>query len=178
MTRTTRTDILDGALEILRTGGTVTLESAARQAGLTKPGLMYHFATKQALMTALVDHVIDGYEQALGERLTGPMPEATAAARIAAYLEWSLAGSFDQSDLAMLTDPRLCGPLTERWAERLGAWLEVPRDLSSEQRGRLTAVRLIADGCWFADATGVLPLDADERAHVRRIAIDLVEGAS
>jgi AcrR family transcriptional regulator len=178
MPRATRTDILEGALEILRTGGAVTLESAARQAGLTKPGLMYHFATKQALMIGLVDHVIDGYEQALAQRLSGPISEATPAARIGAYLDWSFAGSFDQSDLAMLTDPRLRGPLTQRWAERLGAWLELPEDLDLEQRARLVAVRLIADGSWFADATGVLPLADDERAQVRRIAAELMEAAS
>jgi AcrR family transcriptional regulator len=174
---TTRTQILDGALQILRAGGTVTLESAARQAGLTKPGLMYHFSTKQALMLGLVDHVIDGYEQALAERLSGPVSGATTAARIGAYLDWCLTGAFDQSDLAMFTDPRLCGPLTDRWAERMGAWLAVPPDVTDEERARLNAVRLIADGSWFADATGVLSLGDDERAQVRRIAAELMGSA-
>lgn len=174
----TRSQILDGALEILREGGTVTLESAARKAGLTKPGLMYHFATKQSLMLGLVDHVIDGYERALAERLPGPVSAATPAARIAAYLDWSLAGSFDQSDLAMMTDPRLCGPLTERWAARMGPWTRVPDGLAPQLRSRLLAARLIADGSWFADATGMMPLDDEERTLVRGLVTELLDAAS
>lgn len=178
MAPSNRTLILDGALSVLRDGGTVTLDSAARQAGLTKPGLMYHFSTKQALMIGLVDHVIDGYEQALEELLPGPVSEATPAARIGAYVEWSLTGTFDQSDLAMLTDPRLCGPLTERWAERMGPWLDVPDDLAPEQRARLIAARLIAEGSWFADAAGMFPLGDSDRAQVRALATELIAGAS
>ena len=178
MAPNTRAHILDGALQILRDGGTVTLESAARQAGVTKPGLMYHFATKQALMVGLVDHVIDGYERALEERLTGPASEASPAARIGAYLDWCMSGTFDQSDLAMLTDPRLCGPLTQQWAERLGPWVDVPPDLDPEERARLLAVRLLAEGAWFADATGVLPLGDGDRALVRGVADELMGAAS
>jgi AcrR family transcriptional regulator len=42
-------------LALLRRGVTVSLESAAQACGLSKPGLMHHFHTKQALMLALVD---------------------------------------------------------------------------------------------------------------------------
>lgn len=37
-------------------GGSITLARVAREAGLTKPGLMYHFATRDALMQAIVEH--------------------------------------------------------------------------------------------------------------------------
>lgn len=63
------TAILDAALSILDDGGTVSIESVAVAAGLTKPGLMYHFRTKAALMDALVDHVVDELESELVERL-------------------------------------------------------------------------------------------------------------
>ena len=54
---------LDAALDLLRDGGSLSLESAARAAGMSKPGLMYHFSTKEALVAALVDHLIDDYER-------------------------------------------------------------------------------------------------------------------
>ena len=51
-----------------------------------------------------------------------------------------------------------------RWAERFRPWLEVPADLPEAERARLHAVRLMADGCWYADATGILPVPAADRA--------------
>ncbi len=67
--------ILDGALELLRAegGGTITLDATAKQVGLTKPGLMYHFPTKEALMLAVVDHVAERWEALLQQRL-GQLP--------------------------------------------------------------------------------------------------------
>jgi AcrR family transcriptional regulator len=176
MSSRSRHRILDAALAMLREGGTVSLESAAHRAGLTKPGLMYHFPTKEALMIALVDHVVDGWERELATRLGEPVATAPPAERCRAYLEWSLSGEFDQGDLVIFTDPRLCGPMTARWAERLGPWLELPGELTPDQRARFTAVRLLADGAWFADAIDVFPLTADERGRIVDIADSLLKG--
>lgn len=162
--------ILDGALELLRSGGTISLESAARHVGLSKPGVMYHFRTKQALMLALVDRVMDGWEQQMARRLPAPAEQVPARERLRAYLDWCLSGEFDETDLVMLTDPRLRGTLQERWSARVRPWVALPEDLPAEHRGPLVAVRLIADGAWFADASGVLALDPDERARVRAVA--------
>lgn len=170
MTTSSRTRVLDGALELLRNGGTISLESAARQVGLSKPGVMYHFPTKEALMLALVDRVMDGWDEQMARRLPAPAEQAPARERLRAYLDWCLSGEVDETDLVMLTDPKLRGTLKERWAARLTPWLALPEDLPAECRGRLLAVRLIADGVWFADAADVLALDADERVRVRAVA--------
>lgn len=175
MSNASRALILDGALETLRAGGTVSLESAARRAGLSKPGVMHHFRTKEALMLALVDRVMDGWEEQMTRRLPGPAQSAPVAHRLRAYLDWCLSGQIDEADLVMLTDPRLREPLKARWAERMRPWIALPEDMAPERRARLLAVRLIADGAWFADATVVLGLAPDERARVRALAEDLLE---
>ncbi|GAA1659248.1 TetR/AcrR family transcriptional regulator [Glycomyces endophyticus] len=172
-----RTQILDGAIAMLRAGESLSLESAAKHAGLTKPGLMYHFPTKEALMLALVDRVVDDWEGEVAGLLDGPVETAAPAARIGAYLEWALRGEADLSDLVMFADPRLCERLTARWVERMRPWLTVPEDLGPAERARLTAVRLIADGLWFADAMDNLPPDAQERAALRDLARSMT-GAS
>lgn len=74
---TARTDILVTTAQLILGGGTVSLESAARAAGLSRSGLLYHFSTKEALMMSLVDFVIDGYEKALTDR--APLREALSA---------------------------------------------------------------------------------------------------
>src|SRR5699024_8321180 len=40
-------------------GVTISLESVSLQAGITKPGLMYHFPSTEALMLGLVDHAAE-----------------------------------------------------------------------------------------------------------------------
>src|SRR5699024_10035484 len=40
-------------------GVTISLESVALQAGITKPGLMYHFPSQEALMLGLVDQAAE-----------------------------------------------------------------------------------------------------------------------
>ena len=71
----TKTDLLDDAIDVLRTGGTLTIESLAQRAGLTKPGVLHHFPSKEALMEGLIERVRDDtgpyFRKALMERLAG-----------------------------------------------------------------------------------------------------------
>lgn len=168
--------ILGGALELLRAGGTVTLESTARRVGLSKPGVMYHFRTKEALMLALVDRVMDGWDVQMARRLPGPPEQVPAEERLRAYLDWCLSGEVDETDLVMLTDQRLRATLKERWVARMTPWVDLPEDLAVERRSRLLAVRLLADGVWFADAAGVFVPGPQERARVRAVADELLAG--
>lgn len=153
----------------------MSLDSVARAVGLTKPGVMYHFPTKEALMLALVDSVLDRWEAELTTRLGVPPSHAGARERVSAYLDWSLSGQFSETDLVAMSDPKLRRTLTRRWAERLTPWLALPADLTPDVRARLIAVRLLTDGGWLADATEFFPPTADERARVRRLALDLLK---
>jgi AcrR family transcriptional regulator len=169
-----RDEALDRAVDLLRRGESLSLDSVARASGLTKPGLMYHFPTKEALMTALVDRVVDRCEHELEGLLPAGATSPTTQERLAAYLRWSLALPHDGSDLVMLSDPRLRDRLIERWSERLRKWVEVPEDLPAPDRARLHVVRLAADGCWFADASGYAPLARNERPAVLLVGLGLL----
>lgn len=170
--------ILDAVLERLRGEGmlALSLDSAARAAGVTKPGLMYHFGTKAALVSALVDRVVDGQERELLDLLDGSFEQASLRERHAAYVRWALISGHDCVELIMLADPRLWDRMIERWSERLLPWLAVPEDAPAADRARLHAVRLIADGAWFADASGFLPVPPGDRAAVLDTALRLLDG--
>ena len=168
--------ILDTALRLLDDGAPVSLESVAQAAGLTKPGLMYHFPTKAALMDALVDHVVDTLERDLFARLSVPIAESSAAERIGAYLRWGLEYHHRRSDLVMLSDPKLATRLTARWTERFRKWVEVPADTAAPERTRLYAAQHIADGAWFAGTTEMFPVPAADRPDLLRFALELLKG--
>jgi AcrR family transcriptional regulator len=178
MDTTSRVAILDSALDLAREGRTtVTLESVAQACGLTKPGVMYHFRNKQSLMVAAVHHLVDRYEQELLV-LVPEGPSASAARRMLAYAEWMLTTQHDRSDLVMFGDPRLIDAATEAWSQRLRAWLDIPPSTPADLRVRLHAVRLAAEGSWFADASGILPLEGGDRGDLLWYLRGLIEEAS
>lgn len=171
-----RVALLDAALRLLGEGGSLSLDSAARAAGVSKPGLMYHFATKESLVTALVDHVTDGYERELLELLPAGPGHASARDRLAAYVRWAITYPHDAADLVVLSDPKLRAQMTARWIERFSSWVHVPADIPAADRAQLNAARLLADGCWFADASGILPIASSDRPALLATALALVEG--
>ncbi|WP_304452394.1 TetR/AcrR family transcriptional regulator [Nocardiopsis sp. YSL2] len=173
----TRTRILDGALDLLRAegGGSVTLDSAARRAGLTKPGLMYHFPTKEALKLGIVDHVAARWEGMLLDRLAEPLETASPHRRTRAYVEVALTAPFDRADYAVCTDALYRDAFHEIWEQRFRPWLHLPDDLPDHDRARLTAARLLADGYWTAAATDVFPVPERDRARLFAITEDLLK---
>lgn len=170
-------DILSSALALVRAGDAVSLESAAKAAGLTKPGLMYHFRTKEALMIALVDRVADAWFEEMESRLSTPREDASPLDRVAIYLETVLDKDADPADIVMLTDPRLREVLIARWADRIAPWFDGIDNLPIEKRGLLSAVRLMADGVWFGKATGTHVPDNSERSTILASAHEIMKKA-
>jgi AcrR family transcriptional regulator len=62
----------------------LTLEAAAEEAGLTKPGPMYHFRTRDDLLMAIQRHLTETWEHYLLAELGKPLEESTAQERAAA----------------------------------------------------------------------------------------------
>lgn len=199
-----REAMLDAAEAHLGADGTLSLDSAARAAGVTKPGLMYHFATKEQLLTAILDRLITRYEHEMTDAvsaLTGRAPaekdgagagagaraansvpadrvftEATAAQRFLAYLDWACQAPLNPADLVIFADPKLRVALTERWREQVDHWLDVPAGTPADRRQRLLAVRLMADGLWFDRASGLLETSVEDAESVHVLARDLLGG--
>src|SRR5580693_7188264 len=87
MRPSSRTQILQAAVRVTERHGitALTLEAAAQEAGLTKPGLMYHFRTRDELLMAIQRHLTETWEQYLLTELGKPLEESTAQERAAAY---------------------------------------------------------------------------------------------
>lgn len=179
MARTDSKDqILTGALRLAReqNGRAITLEAAAREAGLTKPGLMYHYSTKDALMLAVVEHVVGQWVKSLRETLGDDPANATPQARLRAYVDVVLAGTFDRADYAISAYSTTNHQLAEVWRKELAPWFHMPDDLSAATRVRLTTARFAADGLWVADATNTMDVPAYDRDQLREQLYRLIEG--
>lgn len=84
-----REHIFRAAMQValVRGFGHVTLDAVARAAGISKGGLLYHFATKRDLIAAILEHYGKAGPPAAGARGTDPL---AVAALIAAAEDPSL----------------------------------------------------------------------------------------
>ena len=167
----TKIELLDHAVEVLRRGDALTLDAVAREAGVTKPGVVHHFGTKEVLTVAVVNRIIDRWEADLHTRASA---DAEPIDKLRAYVDYALNGDFDSSDLALLADVNLRERLSALWAERLTPWLGSDIDTDPASRASLRAARLLADGAWFNAALGIPTVRDDERSVLRAIALQLV----
>lgn len=151
----------------------MTLEAVAREAGVSKGGLLYHFPGKDALIGGMILRLVEGFEDALGrelreERGAGRWSRAYARASFTEdrwYLQVS-AGLL----AAVAEDPALLDPLrrgyrdAQRWAERDGIDPAVA-----------TLVRLAADGLFFAELLGFAPPEGELRSRVLQSLLSLTQ---
>lgn len=166
-----KAEILDHAVAVLRRGESLTLDAVAREAGLTKPGVVHHFPTKERLVVSVIDHITERWEA----DLKAQAPAATTPAeRLRAYVEYALNGTFDHSDLAFMVDVRIREQLVERWVERLNPWFGDTIEGTPAQRASLRAARLLADGAWFNTALNITTVRDDEHEALRQIAQRLI----
>jgi AcrR family transcriptional regulator len=158
--------LLDSAEQLLARDGTqaLTLAAVAENAGVSKGGLLYHFATKEALIRALVDRLITEFDALVATHDSGG-PGSYTHAYVLATFDIVAGGSPDQVRTrrrwavvaAAATAAELAVPLREaltRWHRR------DPGDDPDPVTASL--VRFAADGLW--DALELAPDLLDQAA--------------
>lgn len=132
----------------------LTLENVAREAGVSKGGLLHHYAGKNALIDGLFEEVVDWFdgqvEDALEREETRPARFSRAYLRVVAAIDMSVP---EEKRLAVLmlmlsSDPHYC----TRWNQWVEARLQLhaKTDLTPVAR----TLRLAADGLWLSDLGG------------------------
>jgi AcrR family transcriptional regulator len=165
---TTKQRIIDAAEEVvLRDGvGRLTLEATAVEAGLSKGGVLYHFASRDALVAGMVQRIIEEFDRDLAEKLgRSTRPGAFTDAYIRSTLEPGRGhpGREDRLGAALIAaaaaQPELMVPLQrafDGWQARL------------EDDGidpvRATVLRLAADGLWLSELFGLAVPTPSQRA--------------
>ena len=152
----------------------LTLEAVADGAGLSKGGLMYHFPTKEALLTAMVARLLWRWEEQLQEaadRLPpGPKRPLQAYVRASMAVDGTLRRLSAALLAAVANDPRLLEPVRQfyqDWFKTLtgpGLWFE-----------RAAIVSLAVDGLWLLELLQVTPLTDDQRERVAEELLQMID---
>ncbi|CAG7599512.1 HTH-type transcriptional regulator BetI [Paenibacillus solanacearum] len=158
MNRNSKHDrVLAAASAIVKHRGVekLTLEAVAKEAGVSKGGLLYHFPNKEALLEGLVHYVTSDFASDVQQRVENA-PAASAGTWSRAYLEQTIADMKEQRGIsaalivALFANPDLLSQLQEQYAD----W---QRNFENDGIDPVnsTIVRLVADGLWFSEVFGL-----------------------
>ncbi|WP_170979552.1 TetR/AcrR family transcriptional regulator [Roseomonas sp. HF4] len=178
-----RTRILDAVERIVLAKGVsgLTLDAAAREAGVSKGGLLYHFASKEALLAALMDRLA-AFMQREFEAGVARQPEGPG--RVArAFLAWGFGEGecspgqepHDRAAAVFLAafhhDPALLDPMRRGLAVMKARLLD-----DGIGHGAAMAVLTATDGLFMAHLFGLYRPTEQDRAALRATLDALIEG--
>jgi AcrR family transcriptional regulator len=159
----TRRRLLDAATAVVRREGArgLTLDAVAAEAGVSKGGLLYHFATKRELLDAMLAAWLEEFGAEIEAASDGGF--AAGYVRASDMSGWAAAARATEFGLlaAMVEEPATLERVRERYAE----WQARVRDESADPV-RATVARLAADGLWLADLLGLAPPTGELREQV------------
>ncbi len=151
--------ILDSALEVVEQLGAshLTIDAVALQSGMSKGGVLYHFASKKALLSGMLDAMIEQTSERMRpyrqsdkplKALTAPTSQMTARERLASLALLAAAGE----------SPELLNPARDYLAEMM-------KDVSASVNDQTGAqiVFLAQQGMQFLDVLAISPIAERDR---------------
>jgi AcrR family transcriptional regulator len=162
----TRDRLLDAAARLLlRDPSKLTLDAVAAEAGVSKGGLLYHFASKGQLLDAVVDRWEASFQEQI-EAAADPAPGGWTRAYADVTAKDGEADphtrEIDSGILAVLAlQPERLDAVRARYA---GWQARIASDGIDEVDA--TIVRLAADGLWFCELLGLGPPRGELREQV------------
>lgn len=174
-----RDKILEAAMNLVREQGVskLTLDAAAKTAGVSKGGILYHFPNKSALVRAMVTSVIEQWErqqQAYFEaEPEGPYRFTRSC--IHASFDVDSPCCRDPLGTALLAglahDPDLIEPLRAKYKE----WMDKSLAESPPNPALMGVVGLMNDGLALHDLIGLNVLTPENRDGIKKAALDLLK---
>ncbi len=174
----TRRNVLEAAAELVASKGAakLTLDAVAERVGLSKGGILHHFATKDSLIAAMVEDLVSEFERDLSRAIAGESgPGSFARAFLRACLDRD--GTLTRTlrlgagiVAAVAVNSQLLAPLRRRYEE----W---QRRLEDDGIDPAIAelVRSAADGVWFTQVLGLGPPSAPLRRRLFEKLIELTQ---
>lgn len=178
----TRQRLLEAAGRTIRdTGATgLTLDAVAREAGVSKGGLLHHFRSKDALVEALLRDLLSAFGERVRRLADAEPAEPDGPGRVLrAYVRASFESEPVSQDLsavllgAIVGNQTLLGLVredTHRWRARL---LE-----DGVPRARALLVQMAADAAWLERLLDAGASDGADRAAVEGELLRLTEAST
>jgi len=172
----TRTKILEAASYIIQSDGILsfTLEKVAKQAGISKGGLLYHYPSKEALVSGMVKYLKQNYTKSIEENANQDTMQKGRWTR--SFIK----GSFEKNNpdkymnaglmAAASVNRDLLKPIQDAYEH----WQDC---INNDQIDPInsTILRLAVDGLWLSEIFDLAPLDEEKHQEVLERLIELTK---
>lgn len=174
MSKDTRSQIIACAKRLVREQGInrFTLADVAVAAGVSKGGLLYHFASKEALVRSMLEDTFTTFSQRMREH-TEQDDEAGRWAR--GYIRATFTPNKNagpDAAAALVAGIATDRTLLKAYADQARNWAA---QLAADDVDPVTVavVQMAADGLWLNEALGLSPLSKDDRKRFIERLIDM-----
>lgn len=151
-----RDKILDSAARLLlRDPSKLTLDAVAAEAGVSKGGLLYHFASKAELLDAVVDRWESTFQEEI-EEAADPTPGGWTRAYAQVIAKDGLDPHAREIDSGIVAAMVLNPDRLETVRARYRSWQERLADDGIDEVDA-TLVRMAAEGLWFCELLDLGP---------------------
>lgn len=160
-----KTQILQAIEEIVEKSGlsAVTYESVSQASGLSKSGLIYHFPSREDMITELHRYMAEDWNARLEHIVGCPAEEATPAQRLRGNLAMA-AHRATRSDLLVSLDALDHPVHAQIWREVLDKWNPPLDDVGEDDDATARyLVQLIADGLWAGDQLNLVTMSGPQK---------------
>jgi AcrR family transcriptional regulator len=152
----------------------LTLDAVAKQAGISKGGLMYHFQNKEALLIGLAQYIFEGFT-ALFEAYAQKSP-VEKGKWCRAYIEaskWDLENN-SRLNVGIMAASTLDPKLSESMSR---GYQYIQSKMEADQLDSVTVdtIRLAIDGLYYAELFNVAPLEEGPREKVIQQLINMTK---
>lgn len=169
--------ILSAAANVVLSQGALgmTLEAVAKEAGVSKGGLLYHFPSKDSLIEGMIEHMVQG----LTDRIRNEYERDDFGTNRGRWLRALTRVNFQSEDLELgagLTAAVLLNP----------DLLEVNRKAYETRQALIeqdgvdvvlaNIIRLVGDGIWFSELLGFAPPQEPLKTQIMEKLLSLTVG--
>ncbi len=161
-----RGEILEAAFKVVeqQSANHLTIDAVAKEAGFSKGGVLYHFASKKALLSGMLEHLIEVNRDRVETRRE-KYDENPLAAMLHARSKMTAAEQ--RASLAMLVAFAEDSDLLDPAREQFKTWFE--QTASQPDYSIETTILFLAnEGMRFLDLFNLNPLPGRERSKVSR----------
>ena len=143
----------------------LTLEAVAKEAGVSKGGLLYHFSNKEALIEGMIVRGVEDYEGTIYNKVAEDSERKGRWVR--SFVEERLNNERRTEELsssmmaAFMLKPELLEPLQQ-------SFQQLQKNIENDEIDAVcaTIIRLAADGLWYSEYLGVGRLSPELREKV------------
>jgi AcrR family transcriptional regulator len=170
----TRKRILEAASHVTARDGALhlTLESVAKEAGISKGGLLYHFPNKETLISSMIDDYVSSWNEALEKAKDDAKGSFTRAFVKATVNSLPLETQLGAGLLAAIAlNPDLLSPIKKHYQ----TW---QKQIENDGLDPIvtTLVRLAMDGLYFAEIFDLSPPKGSLRRRIEKRLLEMTKG--